>query len=57
MQEHIRIFPSKFNYIKNLPFINTIVLLSFYKNKKIKKNRILDFFLFLVRKKHFYTII
>jgi hypothetical protein len=45
MQEYIGIFPSKFNYNKKLLFVNIIVSLSFYKNIKIKKNKILDFFL------------
>jgi hypothetical protein len=43
MQEYIGIFPSKFNYNKKLLLIGPITL-NFCENKKIKKNRILDFF-------------
>jgi hypothetical protein len=44
VQEYIRIFPSKFNYSKKLPLVSAIVPLSFYKNKRIKKDKVLDFF-------------
>jgi hypothetical protein len=44
VQEYKRIFSSKFNYNKKLLFIGTITFLSFYKIKRIKKNKILDFF-------------
>jgi hypothetical protein len=53
MQEYIGIFPSKFNYNKKLLLIGTIVPLSFYKNKRIKKDKILNSFLFPIRKKIF----
>jgi hypothetical protein len=44
VQEYIGIFPSKFNYNKKLFFVNTVIPLSFCKNKKIKKIRYFDFF-------------
>jgi hypothetical protein len=53
VQEYIGIFPSKFNYNKKLPLVNTIAPLSFYKSKRIKKNRVLNFFLFLIRRRMF----
>jgi Ca2+/Na+ antiporter len=52
VQEYIRIFPSKFNYNKKLLLINTIVLLSFYKNKRIKKK----YSIFLLGRRRFYII-
>jgi hypothetical protein len=51
MQEYIRIFPSKFNYSEKLPFIGTITPLSFCKNKRIKKDKVLNFFLFPIRRR------
>jgi hypothetical protein len=53
MQEYIRIFPSKFNYNKKLLLISIIAPLSFCENKRIKKNKILDSFLFLIKKRIF----
>jgi hypothetical protein len=55
MQEYIGIFPSKFNYNKKLLFISIVVPLSFCKNKKIKKDKVLDSFFLLGG--CFYTII
>jgi hypothetical protein len=56
VQEYIRIFPSKFNYNKKLLLVSTIAPLSFYENKGIEKNKILDFFIFLLGGGYFYII-
>jgi hypothetical protein len=53
VQEYIRIFPSKFNYNKKLPLINTVVPLSFCESKGVKKNRILNSFFFLIKRRIF----
>jgi hypothetical protein len=53
VQEYIRIFPIKFNYNKKLPFIDTIVPLSFCENKRIKKDKVFNSFLFPIRRRMF----
>jgi hypothetical protein len=51
MQEYIGIFPSKFNYNKKLLLIDIIAPLSFCKNKGIKKDKVLNFSFFLIRRR------
>jgi hypothetical protein len=52
------IFPSKFNYSKKLPLIDIIIPLSFCKNKRIKKDKVLNSsFFFLLGGERFCIII
>jgi hypothetical protein len=53
VQEYIGIFPSKFNYNKKLPLVGTIAPLSFYENKRVKKDKVLNSLLFPIRRKTF----
>jgi hypothetical protein len=53
VQEYIGIFPSKFNYNEKLLLVSTIAPLSFYENKGIKKNKVLNSPFFLIRRRMF----